>query len=251
MRIHRPTLLSLVLLLLITGVVVRLGDRLAEPDAVPVAATVTDDAGDELATTTYDGPMIRRRAAIAIHPVAGADRAAIARELRAVAAREEVGELTDSTFAVFSAEMLEYLVPELTLVMPEGVSVHRAEAFMRDFRPASVGFYLVETVLVHDLTFAVLPVAGVAPATVRDRIDAEGVLADSLNRYETTVQPAGVTVRYFGAVLSDGQIARVRASIGRAAGVPAERVLVEASRPGAGVDLSHGVPNLVEPPHGH
>ena len=252
MRIHRPTLFSLVLLLLVTGVVARLGGWLDRAETVPVAVTVADDAGDDLATTSFDGPMVRRRVAIAIHPVDGADRTRIAAELRAAAAREKVGVLTDATFAVFSEEMLEYLVPELTLVLPEGVSERHGAAFMRDFRPASVGFYVVRTVLVHDLTFAVVPADGVAAETVRDRVDAEGVLADSLNRYRSTVQPAGLTVRYFGAVLSDGQIAAVRASMGRAAGVPAERVQVEANQPGPGVDLSHGVPSLVEAPHsGH
>ncbi|MFC7534396.1 hypothetical protein [Actinoplanes sp. GCM10030250] len=249
MRVQRPALLALALLLIVTGSVARLGGWFDTP--VLAAEAVTGDAGDELATTSFDGPLVRKRTAIAVHPVTGADRVRIARDLRAAAVRENVGELTDATFAVFSGALLEYLVPELTLVLPEGVSARHGEAFMRDHRPDSVGFYVVEPVLVHDLTFAVLPAAGISPATVQERVDAEGVLADSLNRYRTTVQPAGLTIQYFGAVLSDGQIGAVRASIGRAAGVAADRVLVEATQPGPGVDLSNGVPDLVERPHGH
>jgi hypothetical protein len=222
----------------------------AEPPT-PVAHVVTGDKGDGLASTSFDGPMVRRRAAIAIHPAPGADRAAIARELRELATEAKLGSLTDATFAVFSEGMLEYLVPEMTFVLDEGARVYDAEAFMRDHQPASVAFYLVQAVLVHDVTFCVVPAAGVAPAQVSERLDAEGVLGDSLNRYVTDVQPDGVTIRYFGAVLGDAQIAAVRDAMGRAAGVPPDRVHVEANLPGPGVDLSHGVPDLSDKPHGH
>nr|BFE73860.1 hypothetical protein GCM10020092_071610 [Actinoplanes digitatis] len=159
----------LVLALLAGGgaAMARWGGWLAEP-AQAATGPVTDDAGDELATTTFDGPMVRKRAAVAIHPAKGADRGQIARELRAAAQRAKLGTLTDATFAVFSPEMLEYLVPEQTLVLDEGVSVPDAEAFMRDNQPASVAFYLVQPVLVHDLTFAVVPAVGVLLSRRRD-----------------------------------------------------------------------------------
>ncbi|MEU4157687.1 hypothetical protein [Actinoplanes sp. NPDC026670] len=221
----------------------------AEPPT-PVAHVVVGDKGDELASTSFDGPMVRRRAAIAIHPAPGADRAGIATELRALAAESKLGSLTEASFAVFSADMLEYLVPEMTFVLDEDVRVYDAEALMRDHQPASVAFYLVEPVLVHDLTFCVVPADGVTPEQVSQRQDAEGVLSDSLNRYVTDVQPDGVTVRYFGAVLGDAQIAAVRESMARAAGVPSDRVHVTANLPGPGVDLSHGVPDISEEPHG-
>lgn len=226
-----------------------------EPGRTPDPAAATEagehaDTGDTLATTTYDGAMVRRRAAIAIHPVPGADRDHIRAELRA-AAKGTVGPLTEATFAVFSEEMLTYLVPEMTMVLPEGVPVTRAEAFMRDHQPADVAFYLVQPVLVHDLTFAVLPAAGVAPAAVRAATDREGILTDALNHYETTVQPAGVTVRYFGAVLSDATVGAVRTALGRAARVPADRVVVAANGAGPGVDLSDGPPDLAGVPRGH
>ncbi|GAB1693561.1 hypothetical protein [Krasilnikovia sp. M28-CT-15] len=220
---------------------------------VPAAAAgpINDDAGDELATTTYDGPMVRQRAAIGIHPVKGADRRQIARELRAAAKQDGYGELTDATFAVFDKSLLETVVPELTLVLPEGASAGDADRFMRDHQPATVGFYTVQPVLVHHLTFAVVPAPGVTPARVQAVEDAEGVLSDSLNSYVTTVQRSGLTVRYFGAVLSDGQIETVRQAMGRAAQVPAERVAVAASEPGPGVDLSHGAPDLTKHTGGH
>ncbi|MEU7903568.1 hypothetical protein [Actinoplanes sp. NPDC049118] len=242
----------LVLVLVLCGAVAAArGGWLADPaPAQAVSGPVTDDAGDELATTTFDGPMVRRRAAIAIHPAKGADRGQIARELRAAAQRARVGTLTDATFAVFSPELLEYLVPEQTLVLDEGVSVPDAEAFMRDHQPASVAFYLVQPVLVHDLTFAVVPAPGVMPADVSAVVDSEGILSDSLNRYRTTVQRSGLTIRYFGAIISDGQVEAVRQALGRSARVPADRVAVAASLPGPGEDLSHGIPDLT-PKAGH
>lgn len=221
----------------------------AEPPA-PVAQVVAGDKGDALAGTSFDGPMVRRRAAIAIHPAPGADRARIAGELRSLATEAKLGSLTEASFAVFSEQMLEYLVPEMTLVLDEGVRVYDAEALMRDHQPASVAFYLVQPVLVHDLTFGVIPAAGITPAQVSQRQDTEGVLSDSLNRYRTGVQPNGVTVHYFGAVLGDAQITAVRESMARAAGVPADRVHVTANLPGPGVDLAHGVPDLSDEPHG-
>lgn len=219
--------------------------------AIKPAGVVTDDAGDELATTTFDGAMVRERAAIAIHPAKGADRAQITRELRAAARDAGLGELADATFAVFSPQMLEYLVPEMTFVLPENTPVPDAEAFMRDHQPRSVAFYLVQPVLVHDLTFAVIPAPGMSPAEVRDRADREGMLSDSLNHYVSTVQESGLTVRYFGAILSDGQVLAVREALGRAAGVAAERVSVSPNLPGPGVDLSQGAPNLTESAGGH
>ncbi|BFU43271.1 hypothetical protein [Krasilnikovia sp. MM14-A1004] len=221
------------------------------PAPAAAAGPINDDAGDELATTSFDGPMVRQRAAIGILPVKGADRRQIARELRASAKKGGYGELSDATFAVFNAGLLEHMVPELTLVLPEGASVGDADRFMRDYQPATVGFYVVQPVLVHDLTFAVVPASGVTPAKVQAVEDAEGILADSLNHYVTTVQPAGLTVRYFGAILSDGQIETVRQAMGRAAQVPAERVAVEANEAGPGVDMSHGAPDLTVHVGGH
>lgn len=221
-------------------------------EVAPVAHTVTveGDTGDGQATTTYDDAMVRRRAAIAIHPAPNAERDHIRTELQD-AAKGSGGPLTEATFAVFSEEMLSYLVPEMTMVLPEGVPIIAAEAFMRDHQPADVAFYLVQPVLVHDLTFAVFPTTGVRPADVRDRLDREGILTDSLNHHVTTVQPTGVTVRYFGAVLSDATIDTVRDAMARAAEAPASRVVVAASEAGSGVDLSNGVPDLTDERTGH
>lgn len=250
----RGLALSLALVLAAFGVAAWSGGWFATPPAgTPAeAATISDDAGDEVATTTFDGPMVRKRAALAVHPARGADRVHIAAELRAAAKTAGVGELTDASFAVFSADLLNYLVPELTLVLPEGVTVQRAEAFMRDHQPDDVAFYVAQTVLVHDVTFGVMT-SGVTPAEAADREDAEGILSDSLNHYVTSVQPAGLTVRYFGALLSDGQVGAVREAMARAAGTSADRVTVSANEAGPGVDLSAGVPDLdeVSEHHGH
>ncbi|HEX8347154.1 MAG TPA: hypothetical protein VF657_20810 [Actinoplanes sp.] len=240
----RSALIGTLILLSVLAAALALGRTDGPPEVRPVAVVVGDDAGDGRATTTFDGPMVRQRAAIAIRPVDGADRRQIARQVRAAARAEKVGPLADATFAVFSEEMLTYLVPEMTFVLPEGKSVQDGERVMRDHRFPGVAFHLVQPVLVHDLTFAVIPAAGVSPGAVRAAQDREGILADSLNRYVTEVQPAGVTVRYFGALLSDAQILAVREAMGRAAQVPADRVAVAATTSGGGVDLSHGSPDL-------
>jgi hypothetical protein len=202
------------------------------------------DSGDVQVISTYDGPMVRKRAAIGIMPEKNADLGHVRAELQALATKSKVGPLTESTFAVFNEQMLNYMVPQLTYIAPENVSVTRAEAMMRDFQPADVAFYVTDTVLAHDLTFAVIPAAGVKPATVGKELDEEGILTDSLNHYDTKVQLAGLTVHYFGAVVSDSTVGTVRKEIGRAANVPVERVLVEGTLPGPGVDLSNGVPAL-------
>ncbi|MFI7600212.1 hypothetical protein [Actinoplanes sp. NPDC049681] len=251
-RLWRVLLVALILVG--GGLLLRSGGWFATAEAEPAlkpAGVVNDDAGDELATTTFDGAMVRERAAIAIHPAKGADRGQITRELRASARAAGMGELSEATFAVFSPQMLEYLVPEMTFVLPENTSVPDAEAFMRDHQPRTVAFYLVQPVLVHDLTFAVVPAPGISPAEVRDRADREGMLSDSLNHYVSTVQESGLTVRYFGAIISDGQVLAVREALGRAAGVAAERVSVSPNLPGPGVDLSQGVPDLSEHSSGH
>jgi hypothetical protein len=217
--------------------------------AAPVGGPVNDDAGDDRATTTYDGPMVRRRVAIAVHPVEGADRDLIRTQLRAAADREKSAPLTDATFAVFSAELLRYLVPEIVVVLPEGATLEDAEVLIKDYRYPTIAFHLVESVLVHDLTFAVVPSA-VRAAEVSERVDREGILSDSLGHYATEVQRAGLVVRYFGALLSDGQVLAVRESLARAAQVAADRVLVEPSSGGAGVDMSRE-PDQTERTHRH
>jgi hypothetical protein len=235
----------LVLLALLCGwAVARAGTAgTSESSAIRPVAAVNDDAGDEQATTTYDGPMVRKRVAIALHVTGGADRKLIGRQMQAAAKVEKVGPLTDATFAVFSPTLLNYLVPEMTMVLPEGVTAEDAEVLMRDHTFTGVTFYLIENVLVHDLTFAVIP-TGVTPEAASAQQDAEGVLSDSLNHYVTTVQRSGLTVRYFGAIISDGQVRAVRESMARAAHVTPDRVAVEPASPGPGVDLSNGAPDL-------
>jgi hypothetical protein len=220
----------------------------------PVAAVdsgIAGDAGDKQVITTYDGPMVRKRAAIGILPEKGADLGHIRAELNAAAKKARVGTLTEATFAVFSEDMLNYMVPQLTFVAPEGMTLTRAEAFMRDHQPADVAFYLTQNVLVHDLTFAVIPRSGTQPGAVSHELDDEGILTDSLGHYDTKVQQAGLTVHYFGAVVSDATIKVVRTEMGRAANVPADRILVEGTLPGPGVELSNGVPDLGAHPGGH
>jgi hypothetical protein len=251
-RANLKIVLAVVLALLCGWAVARAGffASSGSPAVKPVAQISDDDAGDQQATTTYDGPMVRRRVAIALHVAKGADPGLIRRQLRTVAAQEKIGALSPATFAVFSEDMLNYLVPEMTVVLPEGATTEDGEVMMRDHTFTGVTFYLVQNVLVHDLTFAVIP-NGVAPERVKARADKEGVLSDSLNRYTTVVQRSGVTVRYLGAIISDRQIEAVRDAMARSAGVAPAQVAVTASEPGPGVDLSQGVPVLTDDLAGH
>jgi hypothetical protein len=245
-RINVKVVLALVIALLLGWVVARAGTfgPTAGPQLKPVAKVIADDdAGDEQATTTYDGPMVRKRAAIALKLAKNADRSLISRQMQAVAKQEKIGSLHGATFAVFSADLLNYLVPEMTMVLPEGATTEDAEVMMRDHTFTGVSFYLVENVLVHHLTFAVIP-NGVSPEAASTFEDAEGVLADSLNSYTTGIQRSGLTVEYFGAIVSDGQVQVVREAMARAAHVTPDQVAVEAAEPGAGVELSSGPADL-------
>jgi hypothetical protein len=212
------------------------------------APIVTDDAGDARVTTTYDGRMVRRRVAVAIHPVAGASTGTLRSQLAAAAASEHLGPLTDAWFAVFSPGLLRYLVPELTVVLPERARVADAEILMRDHTYPGLGYYIVQPVLLHELAFAV-PVPSERVAAVRVAVDREGVLTDSLGRYVSEQRDGGLVVKYAGPVLSDGEILAVRRSIGRAAAVEPARVIVTAMHPSGGVDLSGEPAEPPEPGH--
>jgi hypothetical protein len=208
---------------------------------------LNDVVGDGRATTTHDGPMVRRRAAIAVHPLAGADRGLLRRQLEDAATVEHLSPLTDATFAVFSPDLLHYLVPEMTLVLPEGATAADAEYIMNDHTFTGLAFYVAEPVLVHDVAFTVVPV-GVAPAAVSARVDRDGVLTDSLGRYATDVSPAGVVFTYFGAILGDGEVLSVRQAIARSAEVPLSGVTVGPVLGGAGVRVA--TEPLTLPDHG-
>jgi hypothetical protein len=191
--------------------------------------------------------MVRRRAAIAVHPLAGADVGLLRRQLEDAATVEHLAPLTDATFAVFGPDLLRYLVPEMTLVLPEEATAADAEYIMNDHTFTGLAFYVAEPVLVHDLAFTVVPV-GVTPAEVSARVDREGVLTDALGRYTTRVQPAGVVFTYFGAILGDGEVLSVQQAIARSAGVGVTAVTVAPVLGGAGVTVA--TEPLTLPDHG-
>jgi hypothetical protein len=207
----------------------------SSPDTVVTAATpiVTqisnDDAGDELATTTYKGPMIRYRVAIAVHVLDNTNTGLDTKlthtkqQMIANAPAEQIGALTEANFAVFSPTLLNYLVPNLTMVLPEGATLQDGERLMRNHSYPYVGFYFVDSVQVHDIAFTV---STPHPRQTSAYVDREGVLTDSLGKYTTTMQPHSVTFSYFGAVLSDSQILSDRAAVARAAAVSSNAVTV-------------------------
>lgn len=216
--------------------------------ATTAVSHVAGDTGDGRPGTTFDGPLVRRRAAIAIRPAPGADHQLIGRQLREAARREQVGPLTEATHSVFSAQLLTYLVPDIVVVLPEKASLKDAEVMMKDHPHPGVAFHLEESVLVHDLTFATVPSGDVADAM--RAIEREGVLSDSLGRHSVERQGAWLVVKYFGALLSDGRVQAVRDSIARGARAAPERVFIEPASAGAGVDLSTE-PLTPQRGHGH
>jgi hypothetical protein len=189
---------------------------------VAVKPIPNDDAGDELATTTYNGPMVRYRVAIAVHVLNGINdgrdtRVAHTRQQMITdAPAERIGTLTEADFAVFSPTLLNYLVPNLTMVLPEGATLADGDRLMRNHTYPYVGFYFVDQVQVHDIAFTV---STPDPRSVSTYVDREGVLTDSLGKYKTVIQPHSVTFNYFGAILSDSQIISDREAIARAADV--------------------------------
>lgn len=184
-----------------------------------------NDAGDGPIVSSYDGPMIRYRVAVAVHVLdnAQAVHARVSRQMAAAAPAERIGTLTESSFSVFSSELLSYLVPNLTMVLPENSTLEDGERLMRNHHYPDVGFYLVEQVRMHDIAFTVY---SANPRQVSTDVDREGVLTDSLGKYKTTVNPYSTVFSYFGPVLSDSQILADRESIARAVGVNVSKVIV-------------------------
>jgi hypothetical protein len=212
----------------------------AGPTAAPVSVETGTDVGNGRPTVSHDGLMVRRRAVIAVHPTADAEPGKPRTRLEQTAAAGGMV-LSDIPPDVLEPATLEHLSPELILALPAGKTRDDAEklaeqAFGPEGSFPGVEHVHVALVLVHDLQFRV---AAADPAGLARAIAEEGILADALGNYGTSLEGGAVTVTYTGPLLSDLLVESVRIGMARAAGIDATAVtLAPRSATGEGVDMS-------------
>jgi hypothetical protein len=184
------------------------------PDPVPAAAPVIQvgEGGNGRPVVSYDGLMVRRCTAVAVYPAVPGSAPAVRRALRAAGARAGLA-LVDVPPDVLSPATLQRQVPEVVDCVPPGTDTARLLA-----RPLpGEDHHLVESVLVHDLAFTVRP-TGRTPAALAAALDREGILADSLGRYDVRVAGPALRILYTGLLLGDDEVTTVRAAIARWSG---------------------------------
>ncbi|MDJ0339901.1 hypothetical protein [Cryobacterium sp. PH31-O1] len=215
---------------------------LAPASATPTSAIAlvsdagTSDIGNGRPTVSYDGPLVQRRVVLAVTTAADAAASVMRFDLEERAHAAGVT-LEDISPDVLPAGVLEQAVPQLTLLLPTGVSEVEARALIEEKTGSnSPAQYFVLTVLVHDLVFAV---AAADPPTLADAIAREGILSDALGNYDATLGADTLGVTYLGTLLGDEVVDSVRSAIARPAGTTPMRVSVTAGTPGqAGVDVA-------------
>lgn len=212
------------------------------------------DLGNGRPSVTFDGLMVRRRVVVAIQSRDSEDLVALRGQLDQAAGRLRLS-LTDVSPTVLDAGVLEALVPELIVALPEGGTVDDAGRLI-DLASSSGGVDAVEfhigPVLVHDLRFAVRTGD---PQALRDAIDREGILTDALGAYDASAGNGELRIDYTGPLLSDDLIDSIRDGIGRPARAGADDVSVSPrSTEGVGVQMeSEPAPGAAPTPtsHGH
>lgn len=210
------------------------------PSAAPVSLETGTDVGNGRPAVSNDGLMVRRRVVIAVHPAEGAGPGEARARLEQSAAASGMV-LSDIPTDVLEPAILEPTAPELILVLPAGNSREDAErlaelAFGPEGSYPGVEHVHVASVLVHDLQFSV---ASTDPAALASSVAEEGILADALGNYGTSLDSGALKVTYTGPLLSDLLVESVRIGMARAAGVePAAVTLAPRSATGEGVDMS-------------
>lgn len=212
-----------------------------EPAATVAAAAAGSDVGNDRPQVSYDGLMVRPRVVIAIHSTANADLTSLRTQLDLAATRRHTTLFTISA-SVLDPALLERVAPDLVVALPAGTT--RADAgklidpSFAEGREISddAQEYDVVRVLVHDLRFTV----GTAnPAVLAKAIAREGILADVLGNYTTTLGAHQLDVTYTGPLLSDRLVASVRNGIARRGDIAHAVVSVSPrSRSGVGVDMA-------------
>lgn len=194
------------------------------------------DIGNGRPTVSYDGPLVQRRVVLAVTTPTDAAAPAMRFGLEERAHAAGVT-LTDISPDVLPAGVLEQAVPQLTLLLPMGVSEGDARALLDEATESnSPAQYFVLTVLVHDVIFEV---PSTDSATLADAIAREGILSDALGNYDTELGADTLGVTYLGTLLGDEVVDSVRNAMARPAGTTPTRVAVTAGTPGqAGVDVA-------------
>jgi len=234
----------LVLTFVIGGWSVGAGGHLSStsrPSGVAVAAGGGSDLGNDRPRVTYDGPMVRRRMAIAVRLPSSAEVTSARHDLALAAARRHLA-LSTIPGGVLDPALLERLVPDLVVALPAGATRADAETLValafadRRRLPVATQDYAVAPVLVHELRFTV---STARPAALARAITREGILSDALGSYTTTLDGHALHIAYTGPLLSDHLIQSVRAGIARPAHVATRTVTVSPrSTTGVGVDMS-------------
>ena len=214
------------------------------------------DLGNGRPQVSYDGLMVRRRIAVAIHPAPDADMDKLRTTL--VSAAGSLG-LAVSPISpdVLGASVLEHTVPELIVALPGDATIADGGelidlAFGQDQSFPGLDHVHVAQVLVHDVRFTI---NSANPGGVAEAIALEGILADALGNYETRMGDGELELAYTGPLLSDKTVEAVRRGVSRAAGSSADAVTVAPrSETGTGVDMALEPAEAAvagEPVHGH
>ncbi|WP_427007781.1 hypothetical protein [Pseudarthrobacter sp. H2] len=216
-----------------------------DPPGTPASGAAVNletgtDVGNGRPAVSHDGLMVRRRVVIAVHPTPEADLASLRSQLDRAAAERGIT-LSDVSPDVLDEAVLEQLDPGLTVSLPpertrEDAGALTDRAFGRVGSFTGVDSVHIGSVLVHDLQFAV---PSSDPASLAAAIETEGILADALGNYTTSMDSGTLGVAYTGPLLSDALVESVRAGMARDAGVePGDVKLNPRSTSGEGVDLS-------------
>lgn len=206
---------------------------------VVLAAEPGSELGNARPTVSYDGLMVRRRIAVAVHPAPDADVVKLRAALLTAADGADLV-VSDISPDVLDAETLDHIVPELIVALPAGATVDDGGrlvdlAFGHEQAFPGLDHVHIASVLVHDLRFTV---ASADPDAVAGAIDVEGILSDALGNYQTHAGDGELELSYTGPLLSDLTIQAVREGIARGAGILAGDVKVSPrSSTGTGVDM--------------
>jgi hypothetical protein len=216
-----------------------------DPPVIPAAGAAVDletgtDVGNGRPAVSHDGLMVRRRVVIAVHPTPETGVASLRSQLERAAAERGIT-LSDISPDVLDQVVLEQLDPGLTVSLPaestrEDAGALADRAFGRVGSFTGVDSVHIGSVVVHDLQFAV---PSSDPASLAEAIEKEGILADALGNYTTSLDSGTLGVGYTGPLLSDALVESVRAGMARDAGVePGDVKLNPRSTSAEGVDLS-------------
>ena len=216
-----------------------------DPPVLPATGAAVNletgtDAGNGRPAVSHDGLMVRRRVVIAVHPTPETDVASLHSQLERAAAERGIT-LSDVSPDVLDEGVLEQLDPGLVVSLPAGSTREDAgaladRAFGRVGSFTGVDSVHIGSVVVHDLQFAV---PSSDPAALAEAIEREGILADALGNYTTSLDGGTLGVSYTGPLLSDALVESVRVGMARDPGVePGDVKLNPRSTSGEGVDLS-------------